>query len=124
MRIRFQTQIEGGKRKSPNAGGVNANNNNNTSSNTSTGGGGNNNNNNNTSNNNNNNNNNSSSNNNNNNNHNTTTSSTNSNNSVNDDVRSIDSTSLHSKHSGSISDLTRKSEQGKFLLLLFLLNKT
>lgn len=30
-----------------------------------------------------------------------------------DDVRSIDSASMHSKHSGSISDLTRKSEQGK-----------
>ncbi|XP_065356983.1 uncharacterized protein dac isoform X2 [Calliphora vicina] len=103
MRIRYQTQIEGGKRKSPNAGGVNTSN---TASNTS---GNNNNNNNNNSSNNNNNNNNSSSNNN-NNNHNTS-SSTNSNNSVNDDVRSIDSTSLHSKHSGSISDLTRKSEQ-------------
>ncbi|KAI8124779.1 Dachshund like protein 1 [Lucilia cuprina] len=106
MRIRYQTQIEGGKRKSPNAGGVNTSN---TASNLS----GNNNNNNNNSSNNNNNNNNSSSNNNNNNNNNNhnTSSSTNSNNSVNDDVRSIDSTSLHSKHSGSISDLTRKSEQ-------------
>ncbi|XP_075152620.1 dachshund family transcription factor isoform X2 [Haematobia irritans] len=97
LRIRYQQQMEGGKRKSPNAssssGGGNSGGNNNNAN-----GNGNNN---------------SSSNNassNNNNNNNSSSASANVG-SINDEVRSIDSASMHSKHSGSITDLTRKSDQ-------------